>query len=133
MALRHLTLLALVLWLTANAAASDTLNRGNGAEPDSLDPQFAGGTAEENILNDLMVGLTTLDAAGRPVPGMAESWTVSPDGKLWTFHLRKALWSDGTPVTAGDFVFAFQRLLDPKTASRTAYNLWLLKNAQGLN
>ena len=53
--------------------------------------------AEENILGDLMVGLTTLDTAARPIPGMAESWTVSPDGKLWTFHLRHALWSDGTP------------------------------------
>ena len=68
--------------------AAQTLNRGNGAEPDSLDPQFAGGTAEENILNDLMVGLTTLDAGGRPIPGIADRWTVSPDGLRWTFHLR---------------------------------------------
>ena len=119
--------------LLANAATAQTLNRGNGAEPDSLDPQFAGGTAEENILNDLMVGLTTLDAAGRPIPGVAQSWTVSPDGKTWTFHLRKALWSDGKPVTAGDFVFAWQRLLDPKTASRYAYNLWVVKNARAVS
>ena len=114
-------------------AAGDTLNRGNGAEPESLDPQFAGGLAEENILNDLMLGLTTLDAAARPIPGMAESWTTSPDGKVWTFHLRKALWSDGTPVTAADFIFAWRRLLDPKTGSRTANNLWLLQNAQAIS
>ncbi len=130
-------LLALgLLFLTGPAFAApapDTLNRGNGAEPESLDPHFAGGIAEENILNDLMVGLTTLDAAGRPIAGMAQSWTVSPDGKTWTFHLRKALWSDGTPVTAGDFVFAWRRLLDPKTGSRTAYNLWLLQNAQDVS
>ena len=80
-----------------------------------------------------MVGLTTLDAAGRPIPGVAQSWTVSPDGKIWTFHLRKALWSDGKPVTAGDFVFAWRRLLDPKTASRYAYNLWPVKNARAVN
>ena len=120
-------LLALLL---ASPAAAQTLNRGNGQEPDALDPQFAGSTAEENILNDLMVGLTTLDAAGRPIPGLADSWKISPDGKTWTFHLRKALWSDGTPVTADDFDFAFRRLLDAKTASRYAYNLWIIKNAR---
>jgi oligopeptide transport system substrate-binding protein len=131
--------LALILLLLASpvfaapVADPGTLNRGNGAEPESLDPQFAGGIAEENILNDLMVGLTTMDAAARPIPGMAESWTVSPDGKVWTFHLHKAQWSDGTPVTAGDFVFAWRRLLDPKTASRYAYNLWLLKNAKAIS
>ena len=122
-----LFLLALLL---ASPAVAQTLNRGNGQEPDSLDPQFAGSTAEENILNDLMVGLTTLDAAGRPIPGMADSWKISPDGKVWTFHLRKALWSDGTPVTADDFDFAFRRLLDARTASRYAYNLWIIKNAR---
>jgi oligopeptide transport system substrate-binding protein len=126
-------LIAFFLLLTAGAAMAQTLNRGNGAEPDSLDPQLAGGTAEENILNDLMVGLTTLDAAGRPIPGIAQSWTVSPDGKTWTFHLRKALWSDGKQVTAGDFVFAWRRLLDPKTASRYAYNLWSVKNSRAVN
>ena len=126
-------ILALVLLGSMPAAAQDVLNRGNGAEPDSLDPQFAGGTAEENILNDLMVGLTTLDAAARPIPGIAESWTVAPDGKIWTFHLRHAAWSDGRPVTADDFVFAFRRLLDPKTASRYAYNLWVLKNARTIS
>ena len=125
--------LAVLLLLATNAAMAQTLNRGNGAEPDSLDPQFVGGTAEENILNDLMVGLTTLDAAARPVPGIAQSWSVSPDGLTWTFHLRKALWSDGRPVTADDFVFAWRRLADPKTASRYAYNLWVVKNARGVS
>ena len=119
--------------LTALPAAAQTLNRGNGSEPDSLDPQFVGGTAEENILNDLMVGLTTLDAAGRPIPGIADRWTVSADGLSWNFHLRKALWSDGSPVTADDFDFAFRRILDAKTASRYAYNLWIIKNARAFS
>ena len=120
----------LLLVVLAGAAQAQTLNRGNGAEPDSLDPQFVGGTAEENILNDLMVGLTTLDAGGKPIAGIADKWTVSPDGLVWTFHLRKALWSDGQPVTADDFDFAFRRILDAKTASRYAYNLWIIKNAR---
>jgi len=101
-----LALTFLILALPALAADPNTLNRGNGAEPESLDPQFAGSVAEENILNDLMVGLTTLDAAGRPIPGMAEGWTTSPDGKVWTFHLRKALWSDGMPVTSAWWTLA---------------------------
>ena len=119
-----------MLFLAANTALADTLRRGNGAEPDSLDPHFAGAQAEENILDDLMVGLTTLDAGGHAVPGIAESWTVSPDGLTWTFRLRRAAWSDGSKVTADDFDFAFRRLLDGKTASRYAYNLWIIKNAK---
>jgi oligopeptide transport system substrate-binding protein len=79
------------------------------------------------------MGLTTLDAAARPFPGMAERWDVSKDGRTWTFHLRKARWSDGHPVTAQDFVFAWQRLLDPKTAAPYAYNLWVLKNAKAIS
>jgi oligopeptide transport system substrate-binding protein len=132
MALRRLLGLALLV-LAGTAQAQTGLHRGNGAEPDSLDPQFVGGTAEENILNDLMVGLVALDAAARPIPGIAERWTVSPDGKVWTFQLRKAVWSDGKPVTADDFVFAYRRLLDPRTASRYAANLWLIKNARAIN
>src|ERR1700741_1733856 len=88
------------------AHASSGLNRGNGGEPRRLDPAFVGIVAESNILGDLLTGLTTLDAAARPVPGMAERWDISRDGKTWTFHLRQAQWSDGKPVTAGDFVFA---------------------------
>ncbi|HWY61159.1 MAG TPA: peptide ABC transporter substrate-binding protein [Rhizomicrobium sp.] len=132
MTLRAVIGLALLV-LAGTAQAQTELRRGNGAEPDSLDPQFVGGTAEENILNDLMVGLVTLDAAARPIPGVAESWTVSPDGKRWSFHLRKAAWSDGKPVSADDFVFAYRRLLDPKTASRYAYNLWVIKNARAVS
>jgi oligopeptide transport system substrate-binding protein len=111
-----------------------TLNRGNGAEIKSLDPDYIDGTWEANVVGDLIVGLVTEDAAGQPIPGAATSWEVSPDGKTWTFHLRKgAVWSDGAPVTAEDFVFAYRRLLDPKTAAQYAYNLWVLKNAQAVN
>jgi oligopeptide transport system substrate-binding protein len=123
----------LLLSLCVGARAETVLNRGNGAEPQSLDPQFIGGSGEANIVGDLMLGLTTPGPDGAPVPGMADHWTVSADGKTWTFHLRKAVWSDGVPVTAGDFVFAFRRLLDPKTAAPYAFNLWVLKNARAIS
>jgi oligopeptide transport system substrate-binding protein len=125
-------LLLLLLACTVPAQAA-TLNRGNGGEPDSLDPHFAGSAGEANIIGDMLVGLTTLDAAARPIPGMAERWTVSKDGLTWTFALRKAQWSDGQPVTADDFAFAFHRLLNPRTASRNAANLWVLKNARAVS
>lgn len=127
--------LALILLLIAAlpAHALTVLNRGNGGEPKSLDPAFVDTVAESNILGDLLTGLTTLDAAARPIPGAAESWETSKDGKTWIFHLRNTSWSDGRPVTAGDFVFAWQRLLDPKTAAPYAYNLWVLKNARAVS
>src|SRR6185369_16116155 len=78
------------------------------------------------------VGLTTLDAAARPIPGIAERWESSADGLTWTFHLRKAGWSDKKPVTAQDFVFAWRRLLEPKTAARGAQLLWVIKNARAI-
>lgn len=126
-------LLAALLLLLALPAQAATLARGNGAEPETLDPTFAATQAEDNIVGDLMVGLTTLDAGARPIPGMAERWTTSKDGLTWTFTLRKAQWSDGVPVTADDFDFAFRRLLNPKTASRNAANLWIIRNAQGFS
>ncbi len=109
------------------------LHEGNGAEPLTLDPAKAQGTWESNIIGDMMIGLTTEDAAGRPIPGMATSWETSPDGLVWTFHLRKAQWSDGEPVTADDFVFGMRRTLDPKTASIYASLLYFIKNAEPVN
>ena len=124
--------LALLLLAAIPAQAASVLNRGSGAEPESLDPAFAGSMVEADILGDLMVGLTTLDAAARPIPGIAERWEISPDGLTWIFHLRKAQWSDGNPVTAQNFVSAWQRLLDPKTGARQAQMLWGIKNARAI-
>lgn len=123
----------LALCLCASAQAETVLNRGNGSEPKSLDPDFVNTVGESNILGDLLMGLTTLDAGARPIPGAATSWEVSKDGKIWTFHIREHQWSDGEPVTAGDFVFAWRRLLDPRTAAPYAYNLWVLKNARAVS
>jgi len=91
----------------APTQALTVLNRGNGAEIKSLDPHFIDGLNESNVEGDLLVGLLTMDPAAAPIPGAATSWTVSPDGRTWTFHLRDHLWSDGRPVTAHDFVFAW--------------------------
>ena len=116
--------------IAAQAAEPVVLERGNGAEPDTLDPQKATGSWENNIIGDMIIGLTTEDAKGNPIPGMAESWTTSPDGLVWTFKLRAdAVWSDGVPVTAGDFVFAFQRINDPATGGQYASITHIIKNA----
>jgi oligopeptide transport system substrate-binding protein len=119
---------------TAGGASRDmVLNRGNGAEPKSLDPHYTEGTWEAAITGELMMGLTTEDAAGKPIPGAAERWETSADGKTWTFHLADHLWSDGQPVTAEDFVYAWRRILDPKTAAQYASLLYIFKNAEAIN
>jgi oligopeptide transport system substrate-binding protein len=116
-----------------NIADAQTLRFGNGSEPQTLDPSLSTGTQDDNIMGDLMMGLMTEDPMSRPIPGMATHWTSSADGLTWTFHLREALWSDGTPVTAGDFVFAWLRLLDPALAAPYAYYVYFLKNAAAIN
>ena len=110
-----------------------TLLRGNAAEPETLDPTQSSGTQESEIMGDLMIGLTTHDPACKAIPGMATHWETSGDGLIWTFHLREALWSDGVPVTAGDFVFSWQRLVDPASASSYAYFLHLIKNGVAIS
>ncbi len=103
------------------ASAATVLRRASQVDPETLDPQKSSGGPEQQIEMDLFEGLTSYDAGARPVPGVAERWETSADGLTWTFHLRPdAKWSDGTPVTADDFVTAFQRLVDPATASPSA-------------
>jgi oligopeptide transport system substrate-binding protein len=102
-------------------------------EPLTLDPQKSNLVSESRVIGDLMMGLTTETADATPSPGMAESWTTSPDGLSWTFRLRDAKWSDGRPVSAEDFVFGLQRLLDPSTASIYAYLAYVVKNGQAVN
>lgn len=108
-------------------------NRGNAAEPSTLDPSHAQSAWEDNVLGDMLIGLTTYDIRAKPIAGAAERWEQSDDGKTWTFHLRDHVWSDGVPVTADDFVFAWRRILDPKAAAVYAYFLYPLKNAQAVN
>ncbi len=87
-------------------------------EISSLDPQIVEDVSGSNVARDLFEGLLNQDAEGNLVPGVAESWEANDEKNLYTFHLRdNAKWSDGTPVTANDFVYAWRRLADPKTAS----------------
>jgi len=96
----------------------------NGPEPQSLDPALTTGVPESRISAALFEGLTVNDArTALPVPGLAESWTVSPDLKTYTFHLRATTWSDGTPLVAQDVVDAWLRVLDPATGAPYAYLL----------
>lgn len=106
----------------------------NGAEPETLDPALITGQPEGRVANALFEGLLTFDQTGKPQPGMAESWEVSDDGRTYVFHLREGLqWSDGTPLTALDFVESWKRTLDPATASEYAYQLHYIKNARAFN
>ena len=124
-------LLTAALGIAAQAAnAESVLRRGNGSEPHSIDPQTAQGVPESNILRDLFEGLIGEDASGNLVPGVAEKWEISADGKTYTFHLRDAKWSDGSPLTAHDFVYGWQRAVDPATGSHYSFLLYPIKNAK---
>jgi len=104
----------------------------NPGEVASLDPAAVTGVAEMKVLRFLYEGLVVKDPRTlEPLPGVAQSWQISADGLAYTFHLRAdARWSNGEPVTAQDFAYSFQRLLDPRTAAAYAYQLWYVKGAQ---
>ncbi len=99
-------------------AAKQELVRGNGVDVATLDPGKMEGVPEHNVAIDLFEGLVNTDPEGKVVAGAAEKWEVKDGGKLWIFTLRRdAKWSDGSPLTAADYEFAWKRLADPKTAS----------------
>ncbi len=109
------------------------LVRGVGPDPDSLDPQKARGAEAQSIVRDLCEGLTTLDHHADAAPGVASSWTVSADGRTWTFKLRpEARWSNGERVVAADFVAGLQRLVNPATASAYAQYIDVIANTNDI-
>lgn len=115
---RKLCVLALLL---PGLAGAQTLHRGLGPAPDTVDIHAAQGLSAFNLLRDLHEGLLTRDADGRPIPAIARSWHASRDGLSWRFELDpEARWSNGSPIVAGDFVRGFERARDPATASPTA-------------
>ncbi len=122
-------------WLGAcgGGGADDSameLRRGNGSEPDSIDPQLARMEASMTILRDCYEGLVSMAPDGSPIAGAAESWSVSEDGRRYTFRLRPAArWSNGDRLVAEDFVAAFRRLVNPATASQYALMLEPVVNA----
>ncbi len=140
------TLLALALAAAAAAQAAtippgtqlapkQEMVRNNGAEPESLDPAYIESVPAAEIDRDLFEGLTSTNHHGDVVPGVAESWKQT-DPTTWVFKLRKnAVWSNGQPVTAEDFVYGWRRFLDPKTASKIAstYAVYLLNGLDVVN
>ena len=100
-------------------ADEQILHKGNGAEPQTLDPHKAEGVPSSHIMRDLYEGLTSETPTGEVIPGAAKGWTLSEDGRTYVFEIRKnARWSNGDPVTAHDFVFGLRRSADPLTASK---------------
>ena len=126
--LRSLAIAGALSVAAVGSAQAVTLNMMNGAEPGTLDPHKASGDWQNRIIGDYIEGLVAEDATAEPIPGQAESWEVSDDGLVYTFTLRDGIsWSDGTPVTAGDFEFAFRRLFNPATAAEYAYLQYPIK------
>lgn len=115
--------------------ADKVLHLGNLTEPADLDPHVIGSRQDANIVMALFEGLVQYDPrTAEPVPAVAERWETTAGEMTWTFHLRRdARWSNGDPVTAHDFVFAYRRILAPALAATSASLLYVLKNAQPLN
>lgn len=114
-------------------AEVQVLHRGNGDEPQTLDPHLAEGVPSANILRDLFEGLTTTAPDGRIVPGAALHWDISRDGLTYTFYLDPdGRWSNGEPVTAEDFVWSWRRVVDPGTATTYGRMLAPVVNAEDI-
>ncbi|NJD02398.1 MAG: peptide ABC transporter substrate-binding protein [Ruminiclostridium sp.] len=99
-----------------------------GEEPQTIDPGTNSSVDGGTYILHAFEGLTRVDKDNKTAPGIANKWEISTDGLTYTFHLRNAKWSDGQPVKAQDFEFAWKRALDPATASEYAYQLWYIKN-----
>ena len=110
-----------------------TLRRGISAKVDTLDPHRSSAQWENIIIGDMFIGLMQEDSEANVTPGVAESWELDESGLVWTFKLKQTVWSDGTPLTAHDFVFALRRIQDPAIASQYSSLLYIIKNAEALN
>ncbi|MFC5649061.1 ABC transporter substrate-binding protein [Paenibacillus solisilvae] len=142
---KMLVLVSLMLVITGLLSACGSKNGGSGdqtfrmnitTEPPTLDVAQAQDQTSFTVLTGLYEGLTRMDKDGNIVPGVAEKWEVSEDGKKFTFHLNKnAKWSNGDPVTAHDFEYSWKRTLDPdlNPPAPYAYQLYYIKNAQNYN
>ena len=115
--------------------SEDVVRYVSGPEPESLDPQIGTGQVEQRIYVGLYEGLVEYDPQTlEPVPAIAERWETNSDSTEYTFYLRKnALWSNGEPITAHDFVYTVRRGLDPKLASRGAGQAYYIRNARAFN
>jgi oligopeptide transport system substrate-binding protein len=125
--MKHLILAAALLALMAMSATAATAGKLVFAlqnEPDGYDPGITNNSFAAPFMNQLFEGLVTYNAKGEIVPGNAEAWKISTDGKVYTFTLRKGLkWSNGASLTAKDYLYSMMRVLDPKTGSKYADQL----------
>ncbi|ELK46080.1 peptide ABC transporter substrate-binding protein [Halobacillus sp. BAB-2008] len=143
-----IVLVAMLAACTANESSSEGSDEGdgseesgtktllinNGEEPTSFDPPMGFDNLSWNALNNLMEGMTRLGKDHSPQPATAEEWEVSEDGKVYTFKIRDdAAWSNGDDVTAGDFEYAWKRLLDPETASPAAFLGYFIEGGEAFN
>ncbi|HZH50917.1 MAG TPA: peptide ABC transporter substrate-binding protein [Microvirga sp.] len=120
--------------LMGAASAQVVYNRANSGEPETLDTHKTSTVQEAHILRDMLEGLVTYNAKGEAVPGQAEKWEVSDDGKTYRFTLRNGLkWSNGDPVKAADFVYSYRRIMNPETGAKYANILYPIKNAEKIN
>lgn len=115
-----------------SAQAEQVLNLVTASEPPSIDPALATDSSSSAVIINTLEGLT-VKKDGEVAPGVAESWEVSEDGLTYTFKLRQSTWSNGEPVTAGDFEFAWKRVLNPETASQYANMLYVIEGAEAYN
>lgn len=149
---RFLSLVLAIIMIFSLASCSDdgaggTISYALDASPSTLDPQYAGDIAAQIVINNVFEGLVRVDSNGEVIPGVAESWEVSPDGLTYTFRLRQdAKWKcpsvikkefgeefynrfDVEPITAHDFVFSMQRAVSPEINSPLAHRLFAIVNA----
>ena len=119
---------------TTSKSGEKILRSNNGSEPGSLDPALAQGTHESWVLENVFEGLMTFNEKGELVKGMAKDYKISDDGLVYTFTIRDdAKWSNGEPVKAEDFEFAWKRALDPELAADYAYQLYYIKGGEAFN
>jgi oligopeptide transport system substrate-binding protein len=117
-----------------SSAGGDTITVNWGTEPPSLDPGLATDTTSGNILSNVMDPLVKLDESLKPVPSLAQSWKISPDRKTITFTLRPdGRWTNGDPVTAGDFEYSWKRTISPELAADYAYQFNGIVGAEAYN
>ena len=107
-------------------------HKGNGTEPQGLDPHVVTGVPESHIVRAIFEGLAVKNPwTLEPEPGVAKSWDISEDGTVYTFHINpEAKWSNGEPITAGDYVWSWERALHPSMGNQYAYMLYPVVNAE---
>ncbi|WP_459129579.1 peptide ABC transporter substrate-binding protein [Guggenheimella bovis] len=118
---------------TPKAPAGEFVRHNLGADPQTIDPALNTAVDGAIVLVNMYEGLVQVDKDNQVIPGVAEKWDISEDGLTYTFHLRDSKWSDGKPVTAKDFEYAWKRALAPETASEYAYQMYYIAGAQAYN